>query len=359
MENNLAKQKSKAPKQVKGKLKSIVKVVQNIQQVAPENQPRGDPTQMAIYSQPAVVAVGDSDSRPGSRFVDQVGDDDQHMVSPDHADADYETAPSNMELDPEDNPLPPPLGRPGDGPVAAAAAPQGALELMSAQAIRNQPGKCFKPVLSKHVPDHLKSRIWANKYINFQYLIESDPTEELAFQFVPTNSKDSGLTLQPVRPKAKLDGWVAWNKAMCMFMEIYCMKYPNRCMELLQYVGMLNNFSDKFPFHQVYAYDKEFRAELEWYPAKPWNFIDQQLWSTTLHGIHTLPHQGNPQQYVFKQKAGAGGTKSQPRGVDNQFRNCFDYNRGGCNRPSCSFPHVCGRCGSSAHTTFNCPQKKN
>ena len=127
VENNLAKHKSKAPKQVKGKLKSIVKVVpsaqgkakhvsfqqaasappasqplvtqpaqptqtafadamarwklnmvaainscpspagfqtdqavpvssstktqvQNIQQVAPENQLRGDPTQMAIYS---------------------------------------------------------------------------------------------------------------------------------------------------------------------------------------------------------------------------------------------------------------------------------------------------------------------
>ena len=121
-------------------------------------------------------------------------------------------------------------------------------------------------------------------------MIEADPTEEVAYQFVPTNANDSGLTLQPVRPKAKLDGWVAWNKAMHMFMKIYYMKYPNRCMELLQYINMLNNLSDKFPFHQVYAYDKEFRAKLEWYPAKPWNVIDQQLWSTTLHGIHTLPH---------------------------------------------------------------------
>ena len=155
--------------------------VQNIQQVAPENQPRGDPTQMVIYSQPAVVAVGDSDSRSGSRFVDQAADDDQQMVSQDHADADYETAPSDMEMDLEDNLLPPPLGRPGNGPVAAAAAPQGALELMSAQSIRNPPGKHFKPVLSKHVPDHLKRRIWANKYINFQYFMESDLQKNWAF----------------------------------------------------------------------------------------------------------------------------------------------------------------------------------
>ena len=54
-----------------------------------------------------------------------------------------EHTPSDMELDPEDNPLPPPLGRPGVGPVAAATALQGALELMSIQATRNQPGKYF------------------------------------------------------------------------------------------------------------------------------------------------------------------------------------------------------------------------
>ena len=146
-----------------------------------------------------------------------------------------------------------------------------------------------------------------------------------------------------------------------MFMEIYCMKYSNRCMELLQYVGMLNNLSDKFPFYQVYTYDKEFQAEFEWYPTKPWNVIDQQLWSTTLHGIHTLPCQGNMQQYVFKQKA-AGTTsssKSQPRGLDNQFRNCFDFNRGGCSHPSCSFLHVCGWCGVLSTYNTQLPTKES
>ena len=128
--------------------------------------------------------------------------------------------------------------------------------------------------------------------------------------------------------------------------------------KLLQYVGLLNNLSDKFPFHLVYAYNKEFRVQLEWYPEKPWNVIDQQLLSTTLHGIHTLPHQGNPQQYTFKQKNRQTQSRTPPRGLDNQFHNCFDHNRRGCNCPSCSFPHVCGRCESLAHTTYNCPQKK-
>ena len=145
-----------------------------------------------------------------------------------------------------------------------------------------------------------------------------------------------------------------------MFTEIYCMKYPDRSIKLLQYSGHLNNLVGKFPFDQVYAYDKEFRADLEWFPDKPWDQIDQQLWSLTLHGIYTMPHQGNPQQCQFrKQQLQQQGWKaSQTKAPDNQYRNCFDHNRGGCSRPSCIFPHICGRCGSPAHTTPFCPQQK-
>ena len=267
-----------------------------------------------------------------------------------------------MEMDPDDNPPPPPAGRPNSRPGAAASAPQEALEMMTdVLQVRDQQGKRIRPILSRHVPDNIRRRIWSNKYINFQYLIEANPREEVSYQFVPNTSSNSAsvpVTLEQVKPKVKIDGWVSWNKAMRMFIEIYCMKYPERCMQLLQYSGLLNNLSDKFPFYQVYAYDKEFRAEMEWAPDTPWNIIDSQLWATTLHGIHTLPHQGNPQQYTFRAKQQHQQGKGANRGYDNQFRNCFDFNRGGCNRPSCSFPHVCGRCGSSSHTTSNCPQKR-
>ena len=262
-----------------------------------------------------------------------------------------------MELDLEDNPSPPPHRHPTDTPVAAATAPQGALQLMVAGARQSQ-GKqpCF--ILAKHVPDNIKRGIWANKYVDFHYLVESDPTEEVVYQFVASSS--NAVTLKPAKPKSKLDCWAAWNKAFCMFTEIYCMKYPDRSIKLLQYSGHLNNLARKFPFNQVYAYDKEFRAELEWFSERPWDQIDLQLWSLTLHGIHTMPHQGNLQQYHFKrqQQQQQGWKTQQGKSPDNQYRNCFDHNRGGCNHPSCIFPHVCGRCGSPAHTTQFCPQRK-
>ena len=205
------------------------KQVKNIQQVAPENRPRSSAALVVAHGVPPVVAVRDDDGGAGAEYTHEAANDGQKPLSPDMLRW-TERTPSDMELDPEDNPLPPPLGRPGVGPVAAATALQGALELMSIQATRNQPGKYFKPLLSKHIPDHLRCRIWANKYINFQYLIEADPTEEVTYQFVLTNTNNTGLTLTPVKTKAKLDGWVAWNKVMRMFMEIYCMKYPNHCM---------------------------------------------------------------------------------------------------------------------------------
>ena len=207
-------------------------------------------------------------------------------------------------------------------------------------------------LLSKHVPANIKRRVWVNKYVDFAYLIESDPTEETPYQFVQSTTNPGTLTLAQAKSSCKIDGWVSWNKALQIFTEIYCMKYPNKCMQLLQYSGILNNLSSWFPFDQVYRYDKEFRAELDWHPNKDWHIINTQLWSMALHGVHTLPNQGNPKQYSFKPK-----NPRRPRvGMDNQFRNCFDHNQGGCNCPSCSFPHVCGRCGSPSHTTPNCPQ---
>ena len=322
-------------------------LLQQSSTVVPEDRSRDHTVQMPVYGQPAMVAPRDTHGGFGVGPGDQDILDISQPLSPGDVGSDLGIGPADMEMDDEDNPPPPPAGRPNSHPVAAASVPQEALELMSVQQVREQQGKCFRPILSKHMPDNICRRIWANKYINFQYLIKADPKEEVTYHFMPstsTNSTSSPITLQPVKPKVKIDGWVTWNKAMRMLIEIYCMKYPGHCMQLLQYTGLLYNLSDKFPFHQVYAYDKEFRAELEWAPDTPWNIIDQQLWVTTLHGIHTLPHQGNLQQYTFKprqqqqQQQGKGFVRSS----DNQFRNCFDFNRGGCTHPSCTFPHVCG-----------------
>ena len=101
----------------------------------------------------------------------------------------------------------------------------------------------------------------------------------------------------------KVDGWAMWNKAFCIFTEIYCLKFPSKCINLVQYIGILNNLIGKFPFVQVYDNDKDFRQQMEEQPDMPWHKIDQQLWSMSLHGINTInqgqhqpQHQGGGQQ---------------------------------------------------------------
>ena len=331
-------------------------LLQQSSTVVLEDRSRDHTVQASVYSQPAMVVPRDAHGRFGAGPGDQDSLDISQPLPSGDVGSDLGIGPADMEMDDEDNPPPPLAGRPNSHPVAAASAPQGALELMSVQQVREQQGKRFRSILSKHVPENIRRRIWANKCINFQYLIEADPKEEVTYHFVPStsiNSTSLPITLQPVKPKVKIDGWVTWNKAMRMFIEIYCIKYPGHCMQLLQYTGLLNDLSDKFPFHQVYAYDKEFRAELESAPDTPWNVIDQQLWATTLHGIHTLPHQGNPQQYTFKprqqQQQQQQPGKGLVRSSDNQFKNCFDFNRGGCTRPSCTSAHVRQMWVSSPH----------
>ena len=200
-----------------------------------------------------------------------------------------------------DNPPPPPLGRPVTSTGAAVYAPQSALELITQPASQ---GRQFTCLLSKHVPDNVRRHIWANRVVDFALLVHPEYSEEETYKFV-CSSTNKTLSLPKPRPKGKIDGWITWNRALRTFTEIYCMKYPKCCMPLLQYSGLLNNLSHKFPFDQVYAYDKEFLADLQWNPDKPWNVIDTQLWSMCLHGIHTLPNQGNPKQYNFKKVNGS------------------------------------------------------
>ena len=48
-------------------------------------------------------------------------------------------------------------------------------------------------------------------------------SNEVVYQLVPT--ADNSVAFKPVKPRNKLDGYVAWKKAFYMFMEIYCIKY--------------------------------------------------------------------------------------------------------------------------------------
>ena len=234
-----------------------------------------------------------------------------------------------MEIDLEDQPLPPPPGWP-KLTVGVASTLQSALELVQQDSVA---GKQVCIILAKHVPLAICHLIWVDNYVDLLLLLDKDVSAEQPLQFVTKNGK---LALVKAPVGNKIDSWGQWNKAICFFTEIYAVKYPFKCMQLVQYAGLLNNLAGKFPFYQVYNYDKEFRRELEQVPGLQWNKIDQQLWSTCLHGVNIMSqNQPRGQQQPQQQRR-------QQQQLDWPFQHCFTHSRGGCNHSSCKFPPICG-----------------
>ena len=224
-----------------------------LKQVVGKGNSRNQVVLVAVHDPPDMVAPQDGDSGPSQGHSDGYGQLGEQPLPQDNLEVDDINVGEVLSMFEVDNVLPPSPGRPDHGPVAADSAPQAALDLLTA---RDMLGKGFQMLLSKHVPANIKHRIWSNKYVDFAYLIESDPTEETPYQFVQSTTNPGTLTLAQAKSSSKIDSWVSWNKALQIFTEIYCMKYPNKCMQLLQYSGILNNLSSQFPFDQVYRYDK-------------------------------------------------------------------------------------------------------
>ena len=112
-------------------------------------------------------------------------------------------------------------------------------------------------------------------HIDLSLLLEKDQFADQPLQFANKNGK---LTLSTALLVLRSNPGLTGNKAFHMFIEIYCLKYPN----LLQYVNLLKNLADKFPFSHVYTHNKEFRLEMEQAPNTTWNVIDTPAVVTVL-----------------------------------------------------------------------------
>ena len=253
--------------------------------------------------------------------------DDDSSTPQEDVDLDNLHGQVDMDIDEEDIPPPPPSRRQSDH-VAADSAPQSALALLTS---RDTPGKRHKIIFEKFVKDDIRRKIWSHSYIDFSDLLDKDK-DDAPLQITNANGM---LSFKKAKVN-KVDGWATWNKAFRVFTEIYCLKYPTKCIDLVQYLGILNNLAGKFPFTQVYNYDKEFREELEEDPQLPWNKIDQQIWAVTLHGIHTI---SQTQQHQNNKFTGQGKQQFK-KWTEWPFLHCYDHSRGGCNCPSCTFPHI-------------------
>ena len=109
--------------------------------------------------------------------------------------------------------------------MAADSAPQSALALLTS---RDTPGKRHKIILGKFVRDDIRRKIWSHIYVDFSDLLDKDK-DDAPLQVTNTNGM---LSFKKAKVN-KVDGWVSWNKAFRVFTEIYSLKYPAKCIDLV------------------------------------------------------------------------------------------------------------------------------
>lgn len=222
----------------------------------------------------------------------------------------------------------------------ATDAQQDTDQLVNALTVSTVPGNQNEPILSLHVSQSLKKRIWVGEYVDLAYLIETNPVPEddKSYEFACTSNSTNKLSLTTAKPKAKVDTYTAWNKAFRVLTEIVALCDPSQCLPMVQYAAELNDNIGKFTFPVTYQYDMKFRLKKQLKPNTPWNVIDNHLWAKCFSGANREPIHNNYQ-------------------MNNNFRSqrtCDDFNFRTCNRQKCRFQHKCSKCNRPGHTQRQC-----
>ena len=157
------------------------------------------------------------------------------------------------------------------------------------------PGKPLDIIISTHVPQSVKNKGWAYSSVDLGALRDSyNPDEQEQFDLLP-DRQTNNITLRASNKHVSITSFALWNKAFRILIELTACKWPHLCLPMIQYSHFINEQSGKFPFQQVYAYDKKFHHQLTTNLLIPWNQIDNQLWSRELHGqaIKEKPAESN------------------------------------------------------------------
>lgn len=184
---------------------------------------------------------------------------------------------------------------------------------------------CTRSILTAHVSASVKSKIWANEFIDLELLLKKCPgsAPKQKIQLI-----GGELVMSPKVEEPKISERIEpWSDAFVIFMSIYIEKYPNEIQNLLQYFHNIRLAAEKFSGWS--NYDRQFRLKKSIYASILWQNVDPELWMLSMQPINKGQVQVLRKQcYVFNQ-------------------------RGFCVDNSCSYAHLCLKC-QGQHPSFLC-----
>ena len=205
-----------------------------------------------------------------------------------------------------------------------------------------RPSQLFQSVgipLYAKVSDKLKSKIWANEFIDFGSLLNTQVASP-HYRLAITNPSSDGVPTLQLEPEAKgpkISTIDTWFSAFHVFVAIYTCKHPSEAPSLMKYGDTIKDLASRGYNWQYY--DENFRF-LRQSQTLPWGDIHWELWLRSSY----LPKKPS--------SSGAGSSKSGnfmsiPKGY------CFRFHKG-LTCAGCSFKHTCFKCNKGTHRAVNC-----
>lgn len=189
--------------------------------------------------------------------------------------------------------------------------------------------------LGSAVQDKIKSKIWADDYIDLGSLLTAQQGDDTYSIKLQNSGGHPTLSVVSNQKKLSITTIDSWTNAFLTYIAIYTQNHPNQHASILKYMSIIRDLASNAANWKYY--DETFRS-IRKSQSLPWDQIHTELWL----GAHNIrkPSQGN-----FRPKTSS---------VRPPFGYCFKYHTGTpCH--GCSFKHQCSKCGGN-HPLTKCSQ---
>ena len=217
-----------------------------------------------------------------------------------------------------------------------------------------QPQQIFTTIavgLPSRVSAKLKSKIWANEFIDFGALLFSTPQNEGRYSLSMSPSagpqRTPQLTLEPSPSNKKITSIHQWASAFNIFVSVYAERFSSETPRLMKYCEVVRDLA--FKSGDWFWYDEQFCYIRQSNPALyPWDQIHWELWLRAANSFR------KPQSF---------NNKFQPQ-PHQRFRpppfpkgTCWAF-QAGKHCSGCQYDHSCFKCGAK-HPGSQCAAQSN
>ena len=222
---------------------------------------------------------------------------------------------------------------------------------VSGQSGGEQPQQKFTSIginLGARVSAKLKSKIWANEYIDFGALLTVAPLQEkyaLSMSSTAGNSGKPELTFEQSNSPKKVTNIQQWITAFNIFASVYVEKASRDAPKLLKYCEVVHDPSQKLA--DWLLYDEQFCYLRQSAPQSyPWDKIHWELWLRAMTNSCSRPQFSATTERANSRACFRPSSNNFPKGT------CWAFHAGRQCK-GCNYKHVCFKC-KAKHPSSQC-----